>query len=80
MVQSIEVLACDGLLTQKDAALVVVRLQLCWFVHQSMIDLVVVEGLAFLVVDHEVEERELIGDRVGEIDCDKVGLLGYVDY
>ena len=45
-----------------------------------MIDLVVVEGLAFLVVDHEVEERDLIGDRVGEIDCDKVGLLGYVDY
>lgn len=29
MVQSIEVLACDGLLTQKDAALVVVGLQLC---------------------------------------------------
>lgn len=45
-----------------------------------MIDLVVVEGLAFLVVDHEVEERDLIGDRVGEVDCDQVGLLGYVDH
>jgi len=64
--KSVEILSCDGILTQINAMLLIARVQFAAlpFVHKLIIDCLYFQRLTFFIIYHKIEGWNLIGYRV----------------